>query len=43
VINGLFTQLSSYGRNYGFDFGDWNGDGITDLKLQQFEGDTMYK
>jgi hypothetical protein len=41
LIEGLSTQLKPYEDNYGFDFGDWNGDGIIDLKLQQFIGGTM--
>lgn len=41
LIDGLFTLLRPYVDNYGFKFGDWNADGVMDLKLQELEGGSM--
>ena len=41
LFDGLSTHLGAYYYNYGFVFGDWNDDGVIDLKLQYAEGGSM--
>ena len=41
LFEGLSTHIGSYYYNYGFEFGDWNDDGVIDLKLQYAEGGSM--
>jgi hypothetical protein len=41
LIDGLSTLIIPHEDNYGFDFGDFDGDGNTDLKLRRSEGGTM--
>ncbi len=44
LIDGLYTDIPfNHGDEiYGFEVGDWNGDGVCDFKLRVSEGGTMH-